>query len=170
MKRPYSERKFVIIGIFITIGMIFLVKIFYLQVIDDSYLVSANRNTLRYITQYPARGLIYDRNDKLIVYNEATYDLMVVPKEVKNLDTAEICSLLGITVKELVEKLIKATLPVSKHAELTLDKFSESNQSSSHHSGRSFGRQSNHGQPRNGQSGHGQAKKPYKYPKPKFYR
>ncbi|MDD5282416.1 MAG: C-terminal helicase domain-containing protein, partial [Candidatus Omnitrophica bacterium] len=69
-----------------------------------------------------------------------------------------------------IEKLIKATLPVSKHAELTLDKFSESNQSSSQHSGRSFGRQSNHGQPRYGQSNHAQAKRPYKYPKPKFYR
>jgi ATP-dependent RNA helicase RhlE len=64
-----------------------------------------------------------------------------------------------------IEKLIKATLPVSKHAELTLDKFSESSQSSSHRPGRSFGRQSNHGQSRNSQP-----KKPYKYPKPKFYR
>jgi len=109
MKRPYSERRFVIIGIFVTIGLIFLIKIFYLQVIDDSYLVSANRNTLRYITQYPARGLIYDRNNKLLVYNEATYDLMVVPKEVRNLDTAEICNLLGITGQELAMKLLKAS-------------------------------------------------------------
>ncbi|MFA5224756.1 MAG: DEAD/DEAH box helicase [Candidatus Omnitrophota bacterium] len=68
-----------------------------------------------------------------------------------------------------IEKLIKATLPVSKHAELTLDKFSESN-SSNHNPGRSFGRQSNHGHSGHGQANHGQAKKPYKYPKPKFYR
>ena len=108
MKRPYSERKFIIIGIFVTIGLIFLVKIFYLQVIDNSYLVSANRNTLRYITQYPARGLVYDRNDKLLIYNEATYDLMVVPKQVENLDTSEICKLLGITAADLADKLMKA--------------------------------------------------------------
>ncbi|MBU4252582.1 MAG: DEAD/DEAH box helicase [Candidatus Omnitrophica bacterium] len=62
-----------------------------------------------------------------------------------------------------IEKLIKATLPVSKHAELTLDKFGEA----SHQSGRPSARQSNRGQPsRHG----GQAKKPFKYPKPKFYR
>jgi len=76
-----------------------------------------------------------------------------------------------------IEKLIKATLPVSKHAELTLDKFGEA----SHPTSRSAGRQGSHGQPRHGQSGHGQsgrgqsnhggqAKKPFKYPKPKFYR
>ena len=60
-----------------------------------------------------------------------------------------------------IEKLIKATLPVSKHAELTLDKFGES----SHQSGRAPARHSGYGQPR-----HGQTKKPFKYPKPKFYR
>jgi ATP-dependent RNA helicase RhlE len=70
-----------------------------------------------------------------------------------------------------IEKLIKATLPVSKHAELTLDKFGEASQP-----GRSFGRQSSHGQSRHGQSSQGQsrhggqAKKQFKYPKPKFYR
>ncbi|MDO8489563.1 MAG: DEAD/DEAH box helicase [Candidatus Omnitrophota bacterium] len=64
-----------------------------------------------------------------------------------------------------IEKLIKATLPVSKHAELTLDKFSESG----HQPSRQFGRASSH-QSRNGQSRHGQTKKPYRYPKPKFYR
>lgn len=108
MKRPYNERRFVIIGIFIAVGVLFVAKLFYLQVIDDSYLVSANRNTLRYITQYPARGLIYDRNGKLLVYNEATYDLMVIPNEIKNLDTSEICNLFGITPLELGAKLMKA--------------------------------------------------------------
>ncbi|MDP2928128.1 MAG: DEAD/DEAH box helicase [Candidatus Omnitrophota bacterium] len=70
-----------------------------------------------------------------------------------------------------IEKLIKATLPVSKHAELTLDKFGEPG----YQPGRAPARQSSHGQPRHGQSNygqprHGQTKKPYKYPKPKFYR
>lgn len=70
-----------------------------------------------------------------------------------------------------IEKLIKATLPVSKHAELTLDKFGEP----SHQSSRAPARQSSHGQPRHGQSrpgqpSYGQVKKPFKYPKPKFYR
>ncbi|MCX5694223.1 MAG: C-terminal helicase domain-containing protein, partial [Candidatus Omnitrophica bacterium] len=69
-----------------------------------------------------------------------------------------------------IEKLIKATLPISRHAELTLDKFGEAS-ASSHSSARQF----SHGQPRHGQSNRGQprnvqAKKPFKYPKPKFYR
>ena len=72
-----------------------------------------------------------------------------------------------------IEKLIKATLPVSKHAELTLDKFGEASHQDARSSGRQFGRgQSRHGsgQSRPGQPSHGQAKKPFKYPKPKFYR
>ena len=64
-----------------------------------------------------------------------------------------------------IEKLIKATLPVSKHAELTMDKFGEPSQSS-----RSSARQGGHGQSSHGQPRHGQAKKSFKYPKPKFYR
>ena len=59
--------------------------------------VSANKNVLRYITEFPARGLVYDRNGKLLVYNEATYDLMVMPQEVKNVDTAELCNLINIS-------------------------------------------------------------------------
>ncbi len=75
-----------------------------------------------------------------------------------------------------IEKLIKASLPVSKHAELTLDKFGEAGHPAGRSSGRHSGQgqprygQSNQGQSRHGQSSHGQAKKPYKYPKPKFYR
>ena len=64
-----------------------------------------------------------------------------------------------------IEKLIKATLPVSKHAELTLDKFGEFSHQPSHKPGRSFSRQPSHEQPR-----HVQPKKPFKYPRPKFYR
>jgi penicillin-binding protein 2 len=108
MKRTYNDRKFVIIGIFLTVGLIFIFRLFYLQVIDDSYIVSANRNALRFMTQYPARGLIYDRNQKLLVYNEAVYDLMVIPRQVKPFDTLELCKLIGITKEELINKLQKA--------------------------------------------------------------
>jgi penicillin-binding protein 2 len=63
---------------------------------------------LRYVTQFPARGLIYDRNAKLLVYNEAVYDLMVIPRELKDVDTAEICRLLDITVDGFKERMKKA--------------------------------------------------------------
>ncbi|MCX6235174.1 MAG: penicillin-binding protein 2 [Bacteroidetes bacterium] len=96
MKNIYSERKYVVIGIFLAVGFIFIAKLFYLQIINKSYLLSAQNNVIRIITQYPARGLIFDRNGKLLVYNEAAYDLMVVPDQVKKFDTLELCNLIGI--------------------------------------------------------------------------
>lgn len=97
MKRTYSTRNLVIRGIFITVGVIYVLRLFYLQVIDDSYMLSAENNVLRKITIYPARGIIYDRNGKLLVFDEAAYDLMVVPRQAKHFDTLELCKLLNIS-------------------------------------------------------------------------
>jgi penicillin-binding protein 2 len=102
-----AERKFIVSGIFLLIGFIYLARIFYLQVIDDTYKLSANNNVLRYITEYPSRGLIYDRNGKLMVYNEAVYDLMIVHRQVKDLDTAEFCRLIGIEKQDFMKKIRK---------------------------------------------------------------
>jgi len=106
--KPFEDRKFVILGIFLTIGLIFLGRLFFIQVIDDSYQMSANNQTLRTITQYPVRGLIYDRNKQLLVYNEAAYDLMVVPSKVSHFDTSSFCQLLGISDSAFVTRLKKA--------------------------------------------------------------
>jgi len=106
--RIYADRKLVIITTFLAIGFIYLVRLFYIQVIDRSYTLSANNNVLRYVTQFPARGLIYDRNGKLLLYNEAVYDLMVIPRQVKDLDTTEICRLLDITREGFIERMKKA--------------------------------------------------------------
>jgi len=70
--------------------------------------LSADNNVLRYVTQYPARGLIYDRNKKLIVYNQAAYDLMVVPAQVTKIDTSEFCTLLGINRVSFRERMSEA--------------------------------------------------------------
>lgn len=106
--RIYADRKIVIISIFLIVGGIYLLRLLYIQVIDRSYTLSANNNVLRYVTQYPARGLIYDRNGKLLVYNEAVYDLMVIPRQVKDLDTAELCRILEITPEGFAERMKKA--------------------------------------------------------------
>jgi penicillin-binding protein 2 len=106
--RTLASRKQTVIAIFLVIGFIYLVRLFYIQVIDKSYALSANNNVLRYVTQYPARGLIYDRNGKLLVYNEAVYDLMVLPRQVKEIDTAEFCRLLEITLEGFKERMEKA--------------------------------------------------------------
>lgn len=103
-----SDRKYFIIGIFILIGLIYIARLFYIQVIDDTYKLDARNQAFRYKTEYPIRGYIYDRKGKLLVYNEAAYDLMVLPKDVKDLDTADFCDLLGITKEQFLKKMKKA--------------------------------------------------------------
>ena len=109
-----SNRKLLVMGVFITVGVVFLIKLFSLQVVDKHYKQLAENNALRFVTQYPARGKIYDRNGQLLVFNEAVYDLMVVPKQamkkdtVHPFDTATFCRLLGITQDSYVERMTKA--------------------------------------------------------------
>ncbi len=81
---------------------------FNLQVIDKTYKQFATNNILREIVQYPARGLIYDRNGKLLVINQAAFDLLITPREVKTFDTLRLCNLLEITKKELEIKIQEA--------------------------------------------------------------
>lgn len=107
-RKSNVSREQTVIAIFLVIGVIFITRLFYIQVIDDSYALSANNNVLRYVTQYPARGLIYDRNGKLLVYNEAVYDLMVLPAQVKEIDTVEFCNLLQIPIEGFRERMEKA--------------------------------------------------------------
>ncbi len=108
MERLLANRKYIIIGFFILVGALFLVRLFYVQILVDKYILSANNNVLRYMTQYPARGLVFDRFGKLLVYNEAAYDLMVVPRQVKNPDTSALCQLIGITTVEFRKRLERA--------------------------------------------------------------
>ena len=106
MTKSFAYRKIIIIFIIVMIGIIFVVRLFFLQVIDNKYKLSAENNVVRKITRYPARGLIYDRNNELLVFNEATYDLLVIPNQVKNIDTTELCRLLKIdreTYNELLD-------------------------------------------------------------------
>ena len=103
-----ANRQYVIIGIFALIGVVYLLKLFSLQVIDKSWERSAENNVLRFVTQYPARGKVFDRNGELLVYNEAVYDLMVIPSQAKNIDTLEFCRLIGISKDTYVERFTKA--------------------------------------------------------------
>ncbi|MDR1113225.1 MAG: penicillin-binding protein 2 [Bacteroidales bacterium] len=103
-----KKRQFIIMGAMLLIVLIYVVRLFYLQIIDKSYEKSAARNAIRYLTDHPARGLIYDRRDSLLVYNEASYDLMVVPKEMRAFDTADLCSTLDISTEDLLKQINKA--------------------------------------------------------------
>ncbi|HEY9115504.1 MAG TPA: penicillin-binding protein 2 [Bacteroidales bacterium] len=106
--KDYSSRKYVITTIIVLVAVIYLVRLFYLQVIDSKYKLSAENIVLRYVTQYPARGTIFDRNGLLLVYNEAAYDVMVIPGQVKAMDTAEFCKLFDIEIEAFRAKLKKA--------------------------------------------------------------
>jgi penicillin-binding protein 2 len=114
MKDIYGKRKIVVITLIVLASLVLLVRLFIIQVATSTYRVSAENNVLRYVTQYPARGLIYDRNGKLIVYNQAAYDLMVIPAQTsKDIDTSEFCDLLGISPAYFRERM-KAASSYSK--------------------------------------------------------
>ncbi len=116
MKDAFINRKYVIIALVMFASMALIIRLFIIQVVKDSYRLSADNNVLRYITQYPARGLIYDRNGKPIVTNQAAYDLMVVPAQTsKIIDTTGFCNLLGIT-NEIFRKQMKAAVNYSRRA------------------------------------------------------
>lgn len=85
-----------------------VLRLFYLQIIDDSLKLKSENNAIKIKYDYPERGYIYDRNGKLLVANQPSYDIMVTPREIKNIDTAEFCQLLDISKEEFIEKVEKA--------------------------------------------------------------
>lgn len=107
-KSRYSQRKYVIIALFCVIALIFLIKLFTLQIVNTSYKITSENNVFRRVTQYPARGKVFDRNGNLLIYNEASYDLMVIPKQVKKaIDTTKFCSLLNIDKEFFISQMKK---------------------------------------------------------------
>ncbi|MBQ9469425.1 MAG: penicillin-binding protein 2 [Bacteroidales bacterium] len=99
----YSRRNIIISGIIVLVLSVIAIKLFYIQVVDTSYKHSANNNVLRYVTQYPARGLIFDRHGELLVANRMAYDILVVKNQVRDLDTALLASLLDVTRAQVRE-------------------------------------------------------------------
>lgn len=95
--------------IIILIGIVFIIRLFYLQVIDNSYNRSTlNNSTIKIKYDYPERGYIYDRNGILLVANQLSYDIMIIPREVKPLDTTEFCDLLKISKDAFKQKFNRA--------------------------------------------------------------
>jgi penicillin-binding protein 2 len=115
MKDRFANRKYFIMALAIAAAVILILRLFYIQIIDKTYRTSAANNVLRHITQYPARGLVYDRNGELIVYNQAAYDLMVVPVQTSAFDTARFNEILGISMKEFRDRM-KSAVSYSRRA------------------------------------------------------
>lgn len=106
MRKNYNleKRKYVISGFIIVIALIYLIRLFDLQIQDSRYKASADSNAFLKKTIYPSRGLIYDRNDQLVVYNQPAYDVMLIPRDVQPFDTVDFCRTLNITPEQLVKR------------------------------------------------------------------
>lgn len=103
-------RKAVLPAVIIITSILLIVRIFYLQVIDENLKLQSENNAIKKVFDFPERGYIYDRNGKLLVANQPSYDIMVVPREIKNIDTTEFCNLLHITKDYFIKKIEKANV------------------------------------------------------------
>lgn len=101
-------RKILLPSVIIITSIILIARIFYLQVIDENLKLQSENNAIKKVFDFPERGYIYDRNGKLLVANQPSYDIMVVPREIKDIDTTEFCSLLHISKADFIKKVEKA--------------------------------------------------------------
>ena len=101
-------RKYILFFFVIIVGIIFIGRLLYLQVFNSNVQSIYDDNAIRKVFNYPKRGFVYDRNGQLLVSNQPSYDVMVIPREVEPLDTLEFCSLLKIDKTQFLEKYNKA--------------------------------------------------------------
>lgn len=100
------NRQYVIAGLASVIVVIYIFRLFYLQLSSDDYKKNADSNAFLMNVEYPSRGIISDRNGKLLVYNQSAYDIMVVTNEAKDrIDTLEFCKTLGITKEFFIKRM-----------------------------------------------------------------
>ncbi|MCP3660269.1 MAG: penicillin-binding protein 2 [Bacteroidetes bacterium] len=103
-----SKKKHIIqISLFL-ITIIFISRLFFLQIINNEYKIASQKNTIQKKIEYPYRGEIYDRNNKILVYNEPTYNLNIIPKIAKNIDKNYFCKIFNISIKDFEERFRKA--------------------------------------------------------------
>ena len=101
----YEYRKFIIGGIALLVVVSYIARLAFLQLSNDEYKNSADNNAFLNNIIFPSRGAIYDRNGELLVYNQPAYDIMVIMREINNLDTLEFCKTLNITKSMFEERM-----------------------------------------------------------------
>lgn len=107
MAKDYTleKRKYIIGGFIAVVVLIFIIRLFNLQVSDGTYKENAESNAFFRKVLYPSRGLIYDRNGRLVVLNQPEYDVMLIPKDIgQHFDTLGLCEVLNISKQELMDK------------------------------------------------------------------
>ncbi len=107
MRKDYrlEKRKYVVGGFIVVIALIYLFRLYGLQISDSKYKDYADNNAFLKKTVYPSRGLIYDRNDSLVVFNQPAYDVMMIPRDVHDFDTLDFCNTLQITPETFRSRL-----------------------------------------------------------------
>ena len=101
-----EKRRMVIAGVAITIVAIYIIRLFMLQIMSEDYKKNADSNAFLKKIDYPSRGVVTDRNGKLLVYNQPSYDIMVIMNEAKDrIDTLEFCNTLGITKEFFIKRM-----------------------------------------------------------------
>ncbi len=116
-----NSRSIIIQAFMVLIALIFAIRLFWIQVINDEYKIAAENNIVQKIIDYPFRGLVYDRDGELMVYNTPVYDLMVVPREVNLADSSELIKLLKIDHKTFEQNFNKA----KRYSSILASKFVE---------------------------------------------
>ena len=101
-------RKVLLPTVIIIATIMLVLRLFYLQIIDDSFKLKSDNNAIKIQYDYPERGYIYDRNGELLVANQPSYDIMVIPREMKNIDTLEFCHLLNVSKEDFIKIIAKA--------------------------------------------------------------
>lgn len=124
-----ENRRFVIAGVATAIVTVYIIRLFFLQIMSDDYKKNADSNAFLKKVEYPSRGIITDRNGKLMVYNQPAYDIMVIMNEAKGrTDTAEFCKTLNITKEFFISRMetIKNTPGYSRFTQqLFMNQLSE---------------------------------------------
>ncbi|MBN2765072.1 MAG: penicillin-binding protein 2 [Paludibacteraceae bacterium] len=99
------SRRYVIAGVITAIVLLYIVRLFSLQILDDKYKEGADSNAFLKKTQYPPRGLIYDRNNTLLAYNKPAYDITLIMREISDLDTLSFCRALNIDKAYFIKRI-----------------------------------------------------------------
>ena len=103
----FAGRKFVLGGVAVVVIIIYVVRLFTLQLMSDDYKKNADSNAFRKEIQYPSRGLIMDRKGRLLVYNESSYNIMVVMNDQRGIDTLDFCQTIGITRDDYIRRMLE---------------------------------------------------------------
>lgn len=113
----YINRKYILGGIAVAVVIIYLIRLFSLQLMSDDYKKNADSNAFRKEIQYPSRGLILDRKGRLLVYNESSYNIMVVMNDQRGIDTLDFCQTVGITKDFYIRRMdeIKSKISYSRY-------------------------------------------------------